>query len=276
MRNIRYTNKRLTVSGGQFELCQYDDRIRIDPLPQSKYGRVSSREKKKKEHREDSSVYRSRKQLKRLINANAGFHMQSNGKPYRPIFITFTFAENIQDTKTANYRFTKFIQRFNYEIFGQKKSILRYIVAIEFQKRGAVHYHAVFFNLPFRENMKKIIQEIWAEGFIKIETIKSAVTDVGNYLTKYMSKEQMGARLVGKKCYFSSHNLFKPVVIKDQVKIEAIMSFLRPEQKVYERKIDEPEFGPSYLYSVYNIEDTGFVAGLLDLFFKRGYLDEKL
>lgn len=275
MKKVRYTRQKLIISGNVFELYSYYEPIRIDPLPQS-LKRFSIRDDQpKKERREDSSLYRSKQHLRRIINANAGFHLKPDQSPYMPIFITFTFRENMTDLKKANYHFTKFIQRFNYDLFGIKKSILKYIVAIEFQKRGAVHYHAIFFNLPYRKGLKDFVADIWQEGFVKVESIKENINDVGNYLTKYMTKEQFDKRLVGKKCYFGSQKLIKSVVIKDQEKITAITHFLKPSQKVFEKERSEPAYGPGYLYQKYNVNNPGFVRGTIDLFVKPGYLDSK-
>lgn len=277
MKKVRFSREKLIISGNIFEYYLFDEPVRIDPLPQSKNTLPASRfAKEKKTEREAFSLYRSRKQLIRLANANVGINLKDDNTPFKPIFITFTFAENIQDVKKANYCFTTFTQRFNYELFEKKKCILKYIVSIEFQERGAVHYHAVYFNLPYRENLKIIVRKIWRHGHIKIRTIENDIHDVGNYLTKYITKEHSDSRLVGKKSYFSSKNLIKPATIKDSEKVKAIMSFIRPEEIQYEHYYDNPIYGPAYQYKKYNVKDSGFVKGVLDLFVKRGYVDEKL
>lgn len=277
MKKVRFSREKLIISGNIFEYYLYDEPVRIDPLPQSKNTLPASRfAKEKKTEREAFSLYRSRKQLIRLANANVGINLKDDNTPFKPIFITFTFAENIQDVKKANYCFTTFTQRFNYELFEKKKCILKYIVSIEFQERGAVHYHAVYFNLPYRKNLKIIVRKIWRHGHIKIKTIENDIHDVGNYLTKYITKEHSDSRLVGKKSYFSSKNLIKPATIKDPAKVKAIMSFIKPEEIQYEHYYDNPIYGPAYQYKKYNVEDSGFVKGVLDLFVKRGYVDEKL
>jgi hypothetical protein len=277
MKKVKFTKKKLIISGNVFELYEYDELVRITPLPQSRSNvHLASKETKDQKERQKSSLYRSKKRLKRLINSNAGFHTKDSGQPFPPVFITFTFKENILDLNKANYRFTKFIQRLNHSLSGQKKSFLKYIVAVEFQKRGAVHYHAVFFNLPYRKKMKQLVQDTWSEGFVKVETVKSGVRDIGNYLTKYMTKEQSDPRLSGKKCYFSSRNLFKPAVIKDPDKIGVIMGVIDQSKKTYEKRVDSPEHGPGYNYSVYNVENTDFVRSILDLFVKPGYFNGKL
>jgi hypothetical protein len=57
------------------------------------------------------------------------------------------------------------MMRLNYHI----GHALKYVSVVEFQKRGAVHYHAVFFNLPFIVNDE--LAAIWSHGFIKINAI---------------------------------------------------------------------------------------------------------
>lgn len=276
MQTVRYTSQKLIISGNIFELKTYSTRMRIDPLPQSKKRRPVIEGRSGKERREESSLYRSKQELRRLINANVGFHLKPDESPYIPLFITFTFRENMTDLKRANYIFTKFIQRFNHSLFGIKKSILKYIVAIEFQKRGAVHYHAIFFNIPYRRGLKQLVFNLWGEGFVKVESIKKHINDVGNYLTKYMTKEQFDSRLVGKKCYFSSRNIFRPVLVEEQEKVTIIMHFVKPEQKVFERFVDATAYSPEYLYQKYNVNNPGFVRGALDLIAKGRYPNPKL
>ena len=92
--------------------------------------------------KEDSNVYRSKREVRNVLQCNAYRY------GCKPVFITLTFADNIQDLFIANAEFTLFIKRLNYYVFKQKKSILKYLVVPEFQKRGAVHYHIIFFNLP--------------------------------------------------------------------------------------------------------------------------------
>ena len=54
---------------------------------------------------------------------------------------------------------------------------------IEKQERGSIHYHVIFFGLPYIK--KPELQEIWNKGFVKngIEKFGS----LGRYLIKYMT-----------------------------------------------------------------------------------------
>ena len=107
------------------------------------------------------NMQKARNRLRRLITANFDEHSK---------FITLTFKENLTDVKKANYEYMKFIQRLRYR-YGDFK----YIAVIEFQKRGAVHYHMIS-NLPYIDNSK--LCEIWGQGFVKINDIRH-VDNVG-------------------------------------------------------------------------------------------------
>lgn len=132
------------------------------------------------------SLMHSKSTLKRLINTNAGYWRNDNGRAFTPLFLNLTFAENITDIKRANYDFTKFKQRLDYEITGKKKSYLKYAGVIEFQKRGAVHYHILIFNMPFMENIYDKIEDIWGKGFIIIRAINN-IQNIASYVCKYMT-----------------------------------------------------------------------------------------
>ncbi|MFA5830391.1 MAG: hypothetical protein WC878_01020 [Candidatus Paceibacterota bacterium] len=180
-------------------------------------------------------MQRTRSILRRLINANAWRWNKPNGEVYPPIFVTLTFAENTQNTKTANFLFSKFIKRLTYYIGEQKKSFLKYVVVTEFQKRGAIHYHAIFFNLEHvRTN---VFAKIWGQGFVKMNMIND-VSNVGAYVCKYMGKDFDDDRLDGKKRYFCSKRLNKPTSIRDEKRARAIVEKIPKElikfQKFFE------------------------------------------
>ncbi|MGA9175462.1 MAG: hypothetical protein WBZ33_16010 [Thermoactinomyces sp.] len=161
--------------------------------------------------------------MRRLINANVGVW------GYPPVFLTLTFAENVQDIRGANYEFKKFRQRLEYRL----KIKLEYVGVIEFQKRGAIHYHVVIFNLPYIEAGE--LAEIWGHGFIKINKIDQ-VDNIGAYVSKYMTKDEYEKektdRLIGEKSYFTSRGLRKPLEIVDEKEIERLAAALSGH-KVY-------------------------------------------
>lgn len=163
----------------------------IDEEPElNEYGKFLEGVKEKQ--REERNLMRSKLQLRRLINAN----FDEGSK-----FYTFTFADNVTDLDAANKEWDKFIKRMRRRFDGFK-----YVAVIEFQKRGAVHYHMIA-DLPYIKT--KEIAEIWGNGFVKANRIKH-VDNVGAYVIKYMSKDLQDERLVGRKAYQCSKGLDKP------------------------------------------------------------------
>lgn len=65
---------------------------------------------------------------------------------------------------------------------------MKYIATWEKQKRGAIHYHVIFFDFPFVAKEK--LQDLWTYGFIKINRIDvDSMENRGRYLSKYFGKD---------------------------------------------------------------------------------------
>lgn len=195
-------------------------------------------------HREQV-LKRARRDLRRIINSNVGAY----GDEFTAKFVTLTFAENVTDLDFANYEFEKFIKRLNYRMFFSKKANIKYSCVVEFQKRGAVHYHVIFYNLPYLK--ADYLGDIWGNGFIKINKIDS-VDNVGAYVCKYMTKDAIDARLEGKKSYFNSRGLFRPVEITDKKKIEAVAAALSSLDEKYHATFSNDYLG-DINYTQYSI-----------------------
>ncbi|RFB28242.1 protein Rep [Brevibacillus sp. VP] len=138
---------------------------------------------------------RARREVINLVNANFDRHSK---------FITLTYEENMTDVEEARKHFDIFIKRMR-----RKYKNFRYIVVIEFQERGAVHYH-IMSDLPYIP--KKKLREIWGHGYVKINAIDH-VDNVGAYISKYMTKAEADIRMIQKKCYTTSRNMIKPTVL---------------------------------------------------------------
>lgn len=117
-------------------------------------------------------------------------------------FLTLTFAENKTDIKECNVLFKAFMRKLK----NKYNSNLKYLAVIEFQKRGAVHYH-VLLTIPYVEH--KVLQDLWGNGFIFINAIEH-VDNIGAYVLKYITKDNKDKRLMGQKAYLTSRNLIKP------------------------------------------------------------------
>lgn len=75
-----------------------------------------------------------------------------------------------------------------------------------------------------------ILQEVWGNGFIKINKIDD-IDNVGAYICKYLTKINSDSRLKGRKCYFNSRGLKKPVqVYLDDDELEDIKRHCQKRQ----------------------------------------------
>lgn len=190
-----------------------------------------------KEINREKVLNRARRDLRRIVNSN----IELNSK-----FLTLTFAENITDVESANYEFKKFVKRLNYNL-GFK---VAYSCVVEFQKRGAVHYHVILYNTPQKLNMDELTA-MWGNGFIKLNKIKN-VDNVGAYICKYMTKCEDEKKLRGKKIYFNSRGLKKCEEIKEPALVKAICSSLDGQAPKYSN-VFENEYNKIY-YQQYIIK----------------------
>lgn len=220
-----------------------------------------------------SSARRAKKNIKRLIYTNVWQWFKSDGCPYTPIPITLTFKENVQDVETGNNEFTKFIRRLNYEVgiieYGKsteesKKSILQYLAVIEFQPISQkVHYHVLFFNLPFMRNIYDRMRRIWGKGFFNVNgkqkgSFKSSsnqrgVSKVIDYYCKYVTDACYDKRLFGKKKFFPSRGLLKPTKIVSEDLVREVMSELPEEVLEWKKEDISIPYLQSFDYYRYNL-----------------------
>lgn len=152
-----------------------------------------------------ASRSRTRNRIKRLISANV------DAWGCMPILITYTFKENVTDLTEANKRFRLYTQRLHRYLDGLGYSPAKYISIVEFQQRGAVHYHVVYFNLAFIPDIKSVLASLWGQGFIQVKAVEN-IRNMGNYLVKYLQKTATDSRLVGKKAYSTAKHLKKPQI----------------------------------------------------------------
>lgn len=157
------------------------------------------------------SIKRTKETIRQLANTNF--------VKGRSSFLTLTFKENITDYDVA----------FNYwNLFKKKverayKLKLQYLGVVEFQERGAIHFHIILFNVPYMEHSK--LYDLWTKtcpGGVYIEKIKDNDCDnVGAYITKYISKDFkdfFDNDYKSKKRYFKSRGLKEPYIRKFSTK----------------------------------------------------------
>lgn len=192
-RKITYAKYKVIHSGNVIEVYEHEIPVRLGfDTSQYRVKKVNSEEDRSEEYDKQRGT-RARNNARRLALSN--FNSQDK-------FVTFTFEDNVTDIVEANYEFRKFIKRLNRK-FGN----VNYLTAIQFQERGAVHYHTLM-RIPYIP--KSELQAIWGHGIIDIRKLNS-VDNVGAYITRYMLRDALDPRLKGKKCYFTSQRLRKPL-----------------------------------------------------------------
>lgn len=191
-------------------------------------GKVSFEKIISSEEGKSSSRRRSKREFIRLVNCNQHHFTK---------FLTLTFDPSIfpdcQDISLSNKYFTNFIKRLKrlcLDRFGSDFS-LKYIAGLEFQPISKnIHYH-ILFNVPFLEDRKHLLRAeerkyiinrygveegfltaCWGAGAVKINKIDVlTANNLGAYCGKYMCKEFENSSLYGKKLYFRSRDLEKPL-----------------------------------------------------------------
>jgi len=220
-----FSDKKLVFAGDFVHLYEYDYPTAYDFKMPKNEGAVQFKKDLKKDIQ--SHPYRAKQMVKFLLQSNIAVH-----SAYTPQFATLTFAENITQLAEANPLFKKFTKRLEWDV-GHK---LQYLVVPEFQKRGAVHYHEIFFNLPFIS--QNDFQSIWKYGYVFKKSVKNS-NHLINYVSKYLTKNNNNERY--KKKFFTSRGLKRPEIIRDAVKINSII-----------RNLGSPQFENQYKYKSWN------------------------
>lgn len=173
---------RLTEMGNITEIMYSEKRSRggyITKLDKDRYVDIRTGEVKEFEHIENraqdlANVAKSLKRLRDLINANVTDVTKCR-------WLTFTYAENMKDTKKLRYDSENCIKRLR-KTFGH----FEYITAAEPQGRGAWHLHSIFIfrdKAPFMHN--ETVAQCWKKGFVYVNSLDD-VDNVGAYLTAYL------------------------------------------------------------------------------------------
>jgi hypothetical protein len=255
MRNtIKKSKARVIVAGDQAEFFLYEKPFYYDFIGKGGQPRLVSDEEQKKKNLA-SSWSRARGMIKRLVLANFNKWEKEDDKLYLARLITFTFAENVQDLDYTHKEMMLFLKRMNYELFKTKKSTLKYLGVTEFQERGAVHYHIVFFNLPWINRIYDVFSKVWGHGFILVSPIGKA-EGAARYVTKYITKASSDERLIHRKKYLRSRNLKKFKVYKNQPNVAQMRQMASKTEFVYRKEFDHEKLGKT-LYEIFKV-DTAF------------------
>ena len=163
------------------------------------------------------SIRKTFKELVYLIRHN--FTADSENQ----LFITLTYAENMEDKDKLYKDFEKFYKKLKYRYKDKK---LDYILVAEPQGRGAWHVHMMLKGDKPLYIHDSVIRDLWGHGITQTERLKS--DDVGRYYVAYFTNLEVeakeenskdkryikGARLPlypsGMKIYRSTRGIEKP------------------------------------------------------------------
>ncbi len=204
---VELYNDKIILSGKELEHYHYKDKPILKGYRRRKRRVATKRTAKKEmtavEQREKTkfSVNRTRTQIRRIVNSNYKLNK----------FLTLT--SRITDIGESNRCFNLFVQKMK-DRFPE----FQYFAVPEFQKDvdfngvakengGAVHYHLIC-NLRYIKQKK--LEKIWGHGFVWIKRI-DRVKNLGAYLCKYLQKEMFDKRMFGKKKFFCSQDLARPI-----------------------------------------------------------------
>jgi len=242
--------------GETFELYEYDreplparkrtTRVRHDDDGDSNMGAdgkdsLSERQLGKRRDNAKSAAMAFR----RLVSSNL-----TGTEP--PILVSLTYAENQEDLSIGYADFRSFIQALRYK-FGKA---FRYVCVPEFQARGAVHFHALFWGLPFelvsQERSTRTIAMMWGHGFIDMIPTDGH-EKISSYLAKYMSKAFTDPRLRNQKAYTASRNVLRPTVGKGFAPVWPVLDDYVGNSPIVMQKTYWTKYLGNCKYTVYQI-----------------------
>jgi len=148
------------------------------------------------------SVNRAREQVYQIAEANRGRHGN-----YREVFFTLTSSAQIKDHKESNRQIKAFVRRFN-KFLGYS---IKYLIVPELHKSGAIHYHGLFFNMPYVD-IKKFRYEIWKFGYVDLQLPKK-IKNTSAYIAKYITKEYQEHTPLHTKLFFTARGMFRPETV---------------------------------------------------------------
>lgn len=249
---IKYVDRRIKIFQDEITVTDYKKPIRKvkDGFESAKSEKGSNKFNKhinsmnnKEKMVQSNNIYRSKKLLIEYALMN---------KIFWTSFITLTFAENLENVEIANQKFNNFTSMMK-RVFPDFK----YLGVIEFQKRGAVHYHLLT-NLivgselcPLQKGEKnKYDVKFWNYGYSSAKDLRKTDDNfnVALYITKYLTKD-LDKRLFGRKKILKSNNLLKPIEI-ELSKNEPLYNSALDYLNIHDYSITEKDITPTNKYAI--------------------------
>lgn len=187
-----------------------------------------------RQERRFDSILAARRSFQRLVRANI-----REGEPLGLLTLTTEQNTTVSDGYKQYTRFASELRR--------RFHMVKIIAVPEFQRRGAVHFHALVWGLPDEllcslsrtfyldrlgkkkrthacpeskpcERRTRILARIWRVGFLDLVATDSSPRLVA-YLAKYMSKALHDKRLMGKRAYTATRNVVRPMSLNTAYQI---------------------------------------------------------
>jgi len=153
--------------------------------------------RKPSSERRSDNISRARNTLIRRVLANSTRN--------KPLFLTLTYASNMQDRDKAVSDFARFVRSVR-RLYGK----LDYVYVLETQARGAWHIHVLVFNRDYMriEPLRLLWQmNIQEDARVNIKSTNDS-KHVAFYISKYLGKD---ASLTYKRAYSASRGLASPI-----------------------------------------------------------------
>lgn len=231
----RYYDTKVTISGPEVHIIRFKKPLWHDyrTAPPLRHKRDVSIKLATNPLRRIDSVRRAKKRLRQLAMANAFY-----GRSYysAPVFVTLTIADGVLGDPTnkdwQQREWTKYCNKIS-----AKYPNAQYLMVEELQKRGAVHYHILYFGLGY--NHMDDFKNAWPHGSVDIQRVKHKHDDIlkiVNYLGKYMTKEftTESWKQAGDRLFTCSHDLRQPKVTFDPMDVHAVLLDTPQYEVLYE------------------------------------------
>jgi hypothetical protein len=157
--------------------------------------------------RRADNLHRAKQKVIRLAHANHTNKM---------VFVTLTYKANQQDRTTALQNWQYMIK----QIERDTKQNIPWLRVIEYQERGAIHFHALV-NMPFIPH-KKFLSRYWRHGGVWLSHVQTP-DKASNYCAKYITKAPGDLKHI--RLYSASHNLNQPQHIYDVKFVTTILNY---------------------------------------------------
>lgn len=256
-------NLKTIQSGDRIEVYKYSVAQERGFEGRNKTGRkgkgMTNKEKNRKE-----VLNRARNNIIRLVNCN----------PDMQTFVSLTYKSNMQDLELSKIHLNKLFKELNRDFDNFK-----YLYVLEFQQRGAIHYHMLC-NLPvnvptaksreLKPELQKLLElqfheTYWPYGWVDIRDLsQEGNTNAGLYVSVYLVEDLYKLDLGGAKCYGYSRNLQKPIE-------KIVLSDIKPHE-IPLKYTDNHDLVYTNNYNMTYEKDGKIITGNVNYFdmYKRG------